>query len=504
MTRKSDMAVRIYNTMTHRKEELVPREDGKLGMYVCGPTVYNLVHIGNARTFLNFDLIRRYLAHRGFDVTFVQNITDVDDKIINKANEEGVSPAELATEYRLAFERDMADLGVKPPDISPRATDHITDMLEVIQRLVDKGCAYESAGDVYFEVEKFADYGKLSGRALDEQQHGVAASVDADRKRGPWDFALWKAAKPGEPSWESPWGPGRPGWHIECSTMSMKYLGEGFDIHGGGLDLVFPHHENEIAQAEACSGKPFVRYWLHSGMLNIDMEKMSKSLGNIKSLREVLQEYDAQTVRMLMLGTHYRSPLNFSDDSLRDARASLERISNCRYNLEDLVGRMQQWSGGTIRTSQETMLVHFLNESQDEFLARMDDDFNSAAALGVLFEVVREINTYAAHATDMKTPCAKIVVLECQRVLEEMCEALGLFQEATSIAAEQETSAGAGAQASGESPTREELIELLLEVRQAARESKNFGLSDKIRDGMAALGVRVEDVRDGYRWRLER
>lgn len=498
------MAIRIYNTMNRKKEELVPREDGRIAMYVCGPTVYNLIHIGNARTFLNFDMIRRYLEHRGFDVTFVQNITDVDDKIINKANDEGVEPAALADEYRRAFETDMAALGVKPPDIAPRATEHIDDMLEVIACLLEKGFAYQSGGDVYFEVDKFEGYGRLSGRTLDEQQQGMAC-VDADLKRGQWDFALWKAAKPGEPCWPSPWGPGRPGWHIECSTMSMKYLGEGFDIHGGGLDLVFPHHENEIAQAEACSGKQFVRYWMHSGMLNIDMEKMSKSLGNIKPLREVLEEYDAQTVRMLMLGTHYRSPLNFSDESLRDAGASLDRIKNCAFNLEDLINRTRDWGGGLIRTEEQTAMVHRVNDLQVEFLAHMDDDFNSAAALGVLFEVVREINTHNAHALDMKTPCAKIVLLECQRVLEEMCEALGLLQPVDGKpAAAQEPAAVATTGTGAEHPSRDELVGLLLEVRQSARDARNFALADRIRDGLAELGVKVEDVRDGFRWRFER
>lgn len=499
------MAIRIYNTMTRKKEELLPREDGKLSMYVCGPTVYNLIHIGNARTFLNFDMIRRYMEHRGFEVTFVQNITDVDDKIISKANEEGVAPDALAEEFRRDFERDMAALGVKAPDIAPRATQHIDEMLEVISCLVDKGYAYESGGDVYFEVDKFADYGKLSGRTLEEQQQGVAC-VDAELKRGPWDFALWKAAKPGEPSWDSPWGPGRPGWHIECSTMSMKYLGEGFDIHGGGLDLVFPHHENEIAQAEACSGKPFVRYWMHSGMLNIDMEKMSKSLGNIKSLREVLEEYDAQTVRMLMLGTHYRGPLNFSDESLKDAHASLERIKNCMFNLEDLCARTKDWGGGLIRTEDQTAIVHRVNDLHCEFLEHMDDDFNSAAALGVLFEVVREVNTFSAHALDMKTPAIKLVLLECQRVLEEMCEALGLFQQVEPPPSEVgEDAADVGQASEGDQhPSRDELVELLLKVRQAARETKNFALADQIRDGLAGLDVKVEDVRDGFRWRFER
>jgi cysteinyl-tRNA synthetase len=498
------MGIRIYNTMTRKKEELVPREDGKITMYVCGPTVYNYVHIGNARTFLNFDLVRRYLEFRGYDVTFVQNITDVDDKIINKANEEGVTPEALATDYRDAFERDMAALGVEPPDIAPRATDHIDEMLEVIKCLVDKGFAYESEGDVYFEVDKFEGYGKLSGRALDEQQHTPGLGAEADRKRGPWDFALWKAAKPGEPSWDSPWGPGRPGWHIECSTMSMKYLGEGFDIHGGGLDLVFPHHENEIAQAEACSGTQFVRYWMHSGMLNIDLEKMSKSLGNIKSLREVLAEHDAQTVRLLMLGTHYRSPLNFSDDSLDDAKASLVRIENCRFNLGDAVRRTADWHASMVRTEAETGLMQFLNDAEASFREHMDDDFNSAAALGVLFEVVRETNTYVVDIASMKTPCAKLVLLESQRVLDDMCSGLGLFQSAPVAAAEEEEARLEGTGGAGRGPTRDELIELLLRVRKAAREMKNFELADRIRDGLAALGVRVEDVRDGYRWRPER
>jgi cysteinyl-tRNA synthetase len=498
------MGIRIYNTMTRKKEELVPREDGKITMYVCGPTVYNYVHIGNARTFLNFDLVRRYLEFRGYDVTFVQNITDVDDKIINKANEEGVTPEALATDYREAFERDMAALGVEPPDIAPRATDHIEEMLEVIKCLVDKGFAYESEGDVYFEVDKFEGYGKLSGRALDEQQHTPGLGAEADRKRGPWDFALWKAAKPGEPSWDSPWGPGRPGWHIECSTMSMKYLGEGFDIHGGGLDLVFPHHENEIAQAEACSGTQFVRYWMHSGMLNIDLEKMSKSLGNIKSLREVLAEHDAQTVRLLMLGTHYRSPLNFSDDSLDDAKASLMRIENCRFNLGDAVRRTADWHASMVRTEAETGLMQFLNDAEASFREHMDDDFNSAAALGVLFEVVRETNTYVVDIASMKTPCAKLVLLESQRVLDDMCSGLGLFQSAPVAAAEEEEARLEGTGGAGRGPTRDELIELLLRVRKAAREMKNFELADRIRDGLAALGVRVEDVRDGYRWRPER
>jgi len=493
------MPIRVYNTMTRKKEELVPREPGKIAMYVCGPTVYNYIHIGNARTFLNFDMIRRYLLYRGYEVEFIQNVTDVDDKIINKANEEGVSPEVLADTYREAFELDMADLGVMPPTMAPRATEHIDDMLEVISCLVEKGYAYESEGDVYFEVEKFADYGKLSGRNLDEQQHTLASGPE-DRKRGPWDFALWKAAKPGEPSWSSPWGPGRPGWHIECSTMSTKYLGESFDIHGGGLDLVFPHHENELAQAEACTGKPFVSYWIHSGMLNIDMEKMSKSLGNIRPLREVLIENDAQVIRMLMLGTHYRSPLNFSDDSLADAAASLERVTNCVFNLEDALSRATDAGGGK-KTERELELSKELEGFKDEFREHMDDDFNSAAALGVLFDVVRETNTYVGEVTSGGEPRLKMSLLECKEVLDDMFGALGLFQTAwgtTNVPGEEPARAADGG------PSRDQLVDLLLEVRQAARDMKSFELADRIRDSLTELGVRVEDVPGGYRWRVER
>jgi len=489
------VSIRVYNTMIRAKEELVPREAGKITMYVCGPTVYNYIHIGNARTFLNFDMIRRYLERRGYEVTFAQNITDVDDKIINKAKEQGVPPEALAEKYRVAFEEDMAALGVKPPDIAPRATKHVADMLEVVKRLVDSGYAYASEGDVYFEVDKFEGYGNLSRRALDEQQHIPTGGPEVERKRGSWDFALWKAAKPGEPSWDSPWGPGRPGWHIECSTMSMKYLEEGFDIHGGGLDLVFPHHENEIAQAEAYSGGRFARYWMHSGMLNIDLEKMSKSLGNIKALRDVLAEHDAATVRMLMLGTHYRSQLNFSDESLNDARASLERISNCRFNLEDVISRSEGAKEDTARIDRENTLVDYLKDARLKFLEHMDDDFNSAAALGVLFEVIRETNTYTSEAGAAGVFCSRHILMECQKTIDEMCAYVGLFQQSPVVTTTPAVDAG---------PTREELIDLLLQVRQAARDMKSFQLSDRVRDGLADLGVRVEDVEDGYRWRFER
>ena len=509
---KAALSIRVYNTMTRHKEELVPREEGKIAMYVCGPTVYNYVHIGNARTFLNFDMIRRHLEHAGFEVTFVQNVTDVDDKIINRANEEGIKPGDVASKYRQAFEEDMAALGVSPPDLAPRATDHIDEMVEVIEKLVRDGYAYVSEGDVYFEVSKFPGYGKLSGRALEEQQVTAECQAGIDRKRDPYDFALWKAAKPGEPSWDSPWGPGRPGWHIECSTMSMKYLGDGFDIHGGGQDLVFPHHENEIAQAEAYSGGTFVRYWMHSGMLNIDQEKMSKSLGNIKLLREVLAAHSPDTVRMLMLGTHYRSPLSFSDDSLEEARAALERVLNCLFNLDDLIARCDGDRGGAPAAEAEgegegeTPFMRFLEDSEREFVEAMDDDFNSAAALGVVFGIVREANSRVDRATASMDPAAGPPLLEACRVLRALCGALGLLEPGAAAGGERGHAevAGAAEKAEDSRPSREELVELLLEARQAAREGRNFELADRIRDGLAGLGVRVEDVRDGYRWRFER
>ncbi|MBK5093600.1 MAG: cysteine--tRNA ligase [Actinobacteria bacterium] len=482
------MAIKVYNTLTRQKEDLVPRDEGKISMYVCGPTVYNYIHIGNARTFLNFDMIRRYLEYSGFDVTFVQNITDIDDKIINRAKEEKTDADAVAAKYSLAFEEDMAALGVRPPDIAPSATEHVAEMVEVVRGLVDKGYAYKSEGDVYFEVAKFPDYGRLSGRSLEEQQVTVQCAEEVERKREPFDFALWKASKPGEPSWESPWGPGRPGWHIECSTMSVKYLGSGFDIHGGGQDLVFPHHENEIAQSEAYSGTRFVQYWLHSGMLNIDREKMSKSIGNIMLLREVLTEHDADTIRMLMLGTHYRSPLSFGAESLAEARASLERIQNCMFNLEDMLGRSAAGEEAPGAGERDTSMMDHFKECERDFREAMDDDFNSAAALGLVFSLVKEINTYVDAS-----PANRSILEEALRLLRDQCGALGLFQGEAEPVKQVE-----------EGPTREQLIELLLQVRQAARENKYYELSDLIRDRLSEMDVRIEDVRDGFRWRYER
>lgn len=512
------MSIDIYNTLTRKKELFVPREPGKVSMYVCGPTVYNYIHIGNARTFLNFDMIRRYMEFVGFDVTFVQNITDVDDKIINRANEEGSTPAEVAERYGRIFEEDMAALGVKPPTIAPRATDHIEEMTGFITSLIKNGSAYESQGDVYFRVESFPSYGKLSGRDTAEQQSSGEPGAGADRKEGEWDFALWKAAKPGEPAWDSPWGPGRPGWHIECSTMSMKYLGEGFDIHGGGLDLVFPHHENEIAQAEACSGNEFARYWMHSGMLNIDSEKMSKSIGNILQLREVLREHDADTIRMLMLATHYRSPLNFTPDSLSEAHAQVERVRNCMFNIDDLAGRVPDGGAGKPEfDGAERELLAALQTASNEFLDHMNDDFNSAAALGSLFTAIREINAYVARAplAERMPQTVSAMLAVAREFITLYFGTLGLAiggreQSAPSTEAPDAIDTGkllqlaeeAGVDVAGLST--EEIVDALCGRRLEARKEKEFALSDRIRDGLAGLGIRVEDVADGFRWRIER
>ncbi|MEG1561606.1 MAG: cysteine--tRNA ligase, partial [Raoultibacter sp.] len=385
--------ITIYNTQTRSKVDFESIERGKVGMYVCGPTVYNYIHIGNARTFISFDIIRRYLTWRGFKVTFVQNVTDVDDKIIKKAAEEGRGAAEVAAEYTDAFIADMRAAGVLDPDIRPKATEEIPEMIDLVMQLIEGGHAYAVEGDVYFAVRSFAEYGKLSGRKIDEMESGhrdLRTSGLEDRKRDPLDFAVWKAAKPGEPSWESPWGAGRPGWHIECSAMSRKYLGLPFDIHGGGADLVFPHHENEVAQSEAACGCTFANYWIHSGMLQINSEKMSKSLGNFLLLRDVLETTRPEVLRMLMLQTHYRSPLDFSDERLTEAEAALSRIVNTVKNLEWLEANAADIpSPLDIRA-----LMAQTQTARNEFIAAMDDDFNTAGALGSIFEAVRAVNVH--------------------------------------------------------------------------------------------------------------
>ncbi len=470
-------------------------------MYVCGPTVYNYIHIGNARTFISFDTIRRYLMWRGFDVTFVQNITDVDDKIINKSIEEGRSAAEVAAEYAQAFIDDMHAAGVLDPDIRPRATEEIGAMIALVEKLIEGGHAYEVEGDVYFAVRSYEKYGQLSNRNIDEMESGhreLRADGQGleDRKRDPLDFALWKAAKPGEPSWDSPWGKGRPGWHIECSAMSEKYLGLPFDIHGGGADLAFPHHENERAQSEAACGCTFANYWIHGGMLQINSEKMSKSLGNFLLLRDILKTTDARVLRMLMLQTHYRSPLDFSDERLQEAETALNRLTNFVNNTEWLCSNPAQ-EPSSFDVEAYTCAIDSMRTA---FSEAMDDDFNTAGALGAIFTFVSEANTMLADAC---VCCMNAeAVAAGAHAVEELLGVLGIDVAASRDAQaedNEEVIALAANLAEYAGSDGEEAIQALLDKRAAARKEKNFGLADQIRDELGNLGYTIEDTPQGAR-----
>ena len=494
--------IRIYDTMAREKRPFIPQEEGKVRMYVCGPTVYNYIHIGNARTFISFDTIRRYLQWRGFEVTFVQNITDVDDKIIAKAQEEGRLAAEVAREYAQAFIEDMHAAGVQDPDIRPRATEEIDAMIELIETLIERGHAYAVDGDVYFSVRSYQSYGALSHRNVDDMESGhreLRADGQGleDRKRDPLDFALWKAAKPGEPYWDSPWGKGRPGWHIECSAMSEKYLGLPFDIHGGGADLAFPHHENERAQSEAACGCTFANYWIHGGMLQINSEKMSKSLGNFLLLRDVLKTTDARVLRILMLQTHYRSPLDFSDERLKEAQTALTRLGNFVHNTEWLCENpVQEPSEFPVDTYK-----HALDTMRSTFVAAMDDDFNTAGALGAIFAFVSEANTILTDVC-VCHQYAETVAAGAHAV-EELLGVLGipLTQEISAISSEPtgELIALAADLAKYEGSDGQEAIQVLLDCRAAARSAKDFALADQIRDGLGRLGYSIEDTPQGAR-----
>lgn len=489
--------MRVYNTLTRTKEEFVPREPGKVSMYVCGPTVYNHIHIGNARTFLSFDVIRRYLEWRGFDVTFVQNVTDVDDKIINRANEEGRSAAEVATEYTGAFIAAMRALGVEDPTVRPRATETIPQMIGMIERLIERDHAYAVDGDVYFSVRSFPAYGRLSGHDIDDLCAGKRVEVD-DRKRDPLDFALWKAAKPGEPHWPSPWGEGRPGWHIECSVMSEEELGLPFDIHGGGADLTFPHHENELAQSEAATGLPFVKYWLHGGMLQVNAEKMSKSLGNFLLLRDVLERYPAPVIRLLMLQTHYRSPLDFSDARLEDTTHAYERLENLVRNLR-WVRSLAACGLGAPADACGALRLH-ISTARDKFIAEMDDDFNTAGALAAVFELAKAANVFLADFQSDLCADDKESLLEAERLVVELLGVLGIEisdVENCDYPAEVVDLAREVAGYSGADPV--EAVDVLLACRAAARAEKEWARADAVRDGLSALGFTVEDTPQGAR-----
>ena len=466
--------MKIYNTMSKRKEDFVPLEEGKVKMYVCGPTVYNYIHIGNARPMIVFDTVRRYFEYKGYDVNFVSNFTDVDDKIIKKANEEGVTADEISKRYIEECKKDMEGMNIEPATKNPLATEEIGGMIEMISTLIDKGYAYEKNGTVYFRTRKFKDYGKLSHKNLDDLQSGGRALLvtGEDEKEDTLDFVLWKPKKEGEPAWQSPWGEGRPGWHVECSEMSKKYLGEQIDIHAGGEDLIFPHHENEIAQSEAANGKEFAKYWMHNGFLNIDNRKMSKSLGNFFTVREISEKYDLQVLRFFMLSAHYRSPLNFSADLMESARSGLNRIVTAAENLKFLIGS----AGSTAMTEEEQEKFAKSAEYVESFEKAMDDDFNTADAIAAVFELVKYINTTAGGDSS-------------REYLESLLKRLVSLTDVLGIIVERE----------------EEIldadIEALIAERQAARKERNFARADQIRDELLAKGIILEDTREGVKWK---
>lgn len=467
--------MKLYNTLTRRKEEFVPLEEGKVKMYVCGPTVYNLIHIGNARPMIIFDTVRRYFEYRGYQVEYVSNFTDVDDKIIKKALEEGVSAQEISERYIAECKKDMAGMNVKPATVHPQATQEINGMISMIQTLMDKGYAYAADdGTVYFRVKKFKEYGKLSHKNLDDLQSGFRALQVSgeDQKEDPLDFVLWKPKKEGEPYWESPWCKGRPGWHIECSVMSKKYLGEEIDIHAGGEDLIFPHHENEIAQSECCNDKIFARYWMHNAFLNIDNRKMSKSLGNFRTVREISQQYDLQVLRFFMLNAHYRSPLNFSADLMEASKNALERIVEAAGKLAD-----QKDHAAVREASQEEK--ELIKESESfvtKFEDAMDDDFNTADALASVFELVKFSNTNVTGESSAE------FAGQLFTTMKDLCEVLGLNVEKKDEILDKE-------------------IEDLIQERQEARKSKNFARADEIRDELLAKGIQLKDTREGVKWK---
>ena len=466
--------MKIFNTLTRRKEEFVPLEEGKVKMYVCGPTVYNLIHIGNARPMIIFDTVRRYMEYKGYEVNYVSNFTDVDDKIIKKAIEEGVSAEEISTRYIKECKKDMADMNVKPATTAPQATQEIQGMIDMIQTLIDKGYAYPAAdGTVYFRVKKFKEYGKLSHKNLDDLQSGFRSLKVSgeDQKEDPLDFVLWKPKKEGEPSWPSPWCDGRPGWHIECSVMSKKYLGEEIDIHAGGEDLIFPHHENEIAQSECCNGKIFARYWMHNGFLNIDNRKMSKSLGNFCTVRQIGEQYDLQVLRFFMLNAHYRSPLNFSADLMEAAKNSLERILEAAGKLSD---RKDNAAAENI-TEEELALLKEAEGFVTKFEAAMDDDFNTADALAAIFELVKFANT------NVNENSSKEFAAGLYEELFKLSDVLGLKIEKKEEILDKE-------------------IEDLIQERQAARKAKDFKRADEIRDELLKKGIILKDTREGVKW----
>ncbi|MDO4942904.1 MAG: cysteine--tRNA ligase [Lachnospiraceae bacterium] len=463
--------MRVFNTLTRKKEEFIPVQEGKVGMYVCGPTVYNYIHIGNARPMIVFDTVRRYLEYKGYDVNYVSNFTDVDDKIIKKAMEEGVESVVISERFIEECKKDMEGLNVKPATIHPKATEEIGGMIRMIQTLIEKGHAYEADGTVYFKTRSFKEYGKLSKKNIDDLEagHRDIKVRGEEGKKDPLDFVLWKPKKEGEPAWKSPWGEGRPGWHIECSEMSKKYIGNTIDIHAGGEDLIFPHHENEIAQSEACNDEPFANYWMHNAFLNIDGEKMSKSAGNFFTVREISEKYPLQVIRFFMLSAHYRSPLNFSDTLVESSKNGLDRILTAIDSLRDAVSSNE----GTL-TGEDQKHLEKVQELVKKYEAAMEDDFNTADAIAAIFEMVKLANITAKDGS--REYAEKLL-----ETLEKLCDILGIITE-----------------------REEELldadVEALIEERQAARKERNFARADEIRDQLAAQGIILKDSREGVKW----
>lgn len=465
--------MKVYNTLTRKKEELIPITPGEIKMYACGPTVYNYIHIGNARPLCIFDILRRYLEYRGYNVKFVQNFTDIDDKIIRRANEEHVDFSEISERYIKEFWTDADGLNVRHATINPKATENIDAIIQIISTLIEKGYAYEAQGDVYFSTEKFKDYGKLSHQPLEDLEAGARIMV-GEVKREPMDFAVWKAAKPGEPAWDSPWGKGRPGWHIECSAMNWRYLGDTIDIHCGGQDLIFPHHENEIAQSECFTGKPFAHYWMHNGYINVDNVKMSKSLGNFFTVRDVAEKYGYEPIRYLLISAQYRSPINYSTDIIEQCIAALNRLYTCRDSLD-----FELKNAADAEHDGDKAIIDGFDKYREQFISAMDDDLNTADAIASIFELVRDINTNVVG----KTP-SKALVEGAIAMFDELTGVLGLVYNR-------------------KSETLDSDVEALIEARTNARKEKNWAEADRIRDQLKEMGIVLEDTAQGVKWHRE-
>ena len=463
--------MRVFNTLTRTKEEFIPVDKNEVKIYACGPTVYNYIHIGNARPLCVFDVLRKYLEYRGYNVKFVQNFTDVDDKIIKRANEEGLSFSEVSEKYIKEFWTDAKGLNFKEASVHPKATENIDEIIDIIKTLIEKGYAYEVNGDVYYRALKFNGYGKLSHQPIDDLQSGARIAVD-DIKENPLDFALWKAAKEGEPYWESPWGKGRPGWHIECSAMNRKYLGETIDIHCGGQDLIFPHHENEIAQSEAANGAEFSKYWMHNGYINVDNVKMSKSLGNFKTVREIADVYGYEVIRYFLISSHYRSPINYSLEIIEQCKSALERLYTCRESLDFALKNAKD-------TADDEELIKLINSRKEQFITAMDDDLNTADGLAAVFDLVKDINTKILDKDVSKNVCETAA-----RIFDELCGVLGILYNRKSNDLDSE-------------------IEALIEQRQTARKNKDWATADKIRDDLKAKGIILKDTPNGVTWSKE-